>query len=623
MSDGDKWAVALVHGVGYDKPRELIDGVTPTLKELYPNFEPPPLGDAKRVQFFSTARPTTTLMWETPLGTARARMAEVFWGDLSQVRPGLAALTALWRLFLGLRYVAIVASDLPGSTARFIRALLLAAFVGLRAVLLPLYLVALGLVIGGLLIEWFGDVPSLALSGANLPAWVGLTSLGLAGIALIAYAGLRFARRDRRDARQVAVGTFVFALATAAVAAYDYSTGGGWPQRYFKMLPYNPAEGQTGFGLYVAVNWQWQDYVFGACVIAVAVCALLQLTSRLWWREEAARNSLRIAIVCAATLLVLYFIIFKPLDWAASFYFGKDSKRYMIYWYDWLMLGFVMLVGWAGWRQLQSLDGWRKLYDDNPSGVKAVLPRLIIIPAYQALVVGLCVTVAILAPANELSKFFNSAHTPMLEVTSAERSAAVIFVAFVALLVFAFRSRYQNVFEIVTDVVDHFRQPEQDYPIRRLRQQRLEAAIDALLENNDAANLLILAHSQGSVIVLDSLMNGLWQNRLKDRVQRLVIITMGSPISHVYQHYFAHAYPLDCGPVAGEVCQDQRVVWHHLHRPDDWIGCNVQGPTPNFPCNRPALKLGGHQHYWDWPDALVAVRDLLPGDPVLPARSVV
>ena len=104
------------------------------------------------------------------------------------------------------------------------------------------------------------------------------------------------------------------------------------------------------------------------------------------------------------------------------------------------------------------------------------------------------------------------------------------------LILFLFFSQYiRDGAKLLLDVVNHFtprtrsatealrgrKQGELFFPVRQRIQQRFEEMIEALLSRGDKPNLLIVAHSQGTVITLDRLMSSRWMERLLPRVESL------------------------------------------------------------------------------------------------------
>jgi len=164
-------------------------------------------------------------------------------------------------------------------------------------------------------------------------------------------------------------------------------------------------------------------------------------------------------------------------------------------------------------------------------------------------------------------------------------------------------------------------------------------ALNHLLQDQDVASLLIVSHSQGTVIALDEIVEANpehddgFYNRSGKRVS-VSWVTMGSPIHHLYQHYFPACYPAFADPDARP--GDGRSVvlhpyWHRLakrvdrwtniYRPDDFVGTRMgfkddctlawregqQGTS----FREFAIGKGGHTHYWSDSDALQHIGALL------------
>jgi hypothetical protein len=127
--------------------------------------------------------------------------------------------------------------------------------------------------------------------------------------------------------------------------------------------------------------------------------------------------------------------------------------------------------------------------------------------------------------------------------------------------------------------------------------------------------LTILAHSQGTVIALDVLWLEWARNVLAGC--KVNFITMGSPITHLYQHYFPCRYPAlftggKLSPKWGHWLDTTVSEWLNVYRLDDYIGKEVSG-RDGFPANVPST-VGGHTGYW----GDKAVGDLLRKEGVLP-----
>jgi len=124
-----------------------------------------------------------------------------------------------------------------------------------------------------------------------------------------------------------------------------------------------------------------------------------------------------------------------------------------------------------------------------------------------------------------------------------------------------------------------------------------------------------VAHSQGTVIALDVLWL-LWANNLlQDR--EVYLVTMGSPFTHLYQHYFPDRYPPlfadgRLNPKWGASLDKTVDAWVNLYRIDDFIGTCVEG-SGTFPVNQKPLGPRGHTGYWSDAEALHLMAPYLPG----------
>jgi hypothetical protein len=124
------------------------------------------------------------------------------------------------------------------------------------------------------------------------------------------------------------------------------------------------------------------------------------------------------------------------------------------------------------------------------------------------------------------------------------------------------------------------------------RRRGIEARFRAVLERVAAAerptHLTIVGHSQGTVIAVDVLAS---RPRALDEVE-VSLVTMGSPLTHLYERYFPHHYGVDRpNPLVDR--------WINIYRIDDYIGTEVR-PGSSMPENQPVDLVGpdGHAHYW-------------------------
>ncbi|MCY2994418.1 MAG: hypothetical protein NTY19_42105 [Planctomycetota bacterium] len=178
------------------------------------------------------------------------------------------------------------------------------------------------------------------------------------------------------------------------------------------------------------------------------------------------------------------------------------------------------------------------------------------------------------------------------------------------------------------DVLNYFREdwvPDPDgagLVPRRVRRDRIRDRLVGVLESLNLPNdggeleLYVVAHSQGTIIALDVLADPRIRHVL-DAFQRRVLITMGSPFTHLYQYYFPAEFP----PLtsAGHRWDSLREalanratepVWHNIFRIDDFVGTFIKGFNDHCPENRQVDALG-HVNYWNDPQVLDLVRPIL------------
>lgn len=147
------------------------------------------------------------------------------------------------------------------------------------------------------------------------------------------------------------------------------------------------------------------------------------------------------------------------------------------------------------------------------------------------------------------------------------------------------------------------------------RRARIEARLDVILKELAVRErfdrLVFVAHSQGSVILHDYLREHRDIPAL-NAARRIDVLTLGSPISHIYQYYFARYDDESAGP---EALNTRITTWTNMWRVDDPIGnrINLFGGTVirNFP-----LRPGGHVDYWRDPEVQYAIIDLIEERPI-------
>lgn len=165
-----------------------------------------------------------------------------------------------------------------------------------------------------------------------------------------------------------------------------------------------------------------------------------------------------------------------------------------------------------------------------------------------------------------------------------------------------------SVIHIFRDIVDHQYRPhfkalnivlpkglrtQTKWPRRRRIQERMNVLIEEFVGRGGFDQVVFLAHSQGSVILYEYLMSGDDNIDFKT-IKRIDVVTVGSPLGHLYQYYFDE-YGRQ-SPTA-ERLHPQLKSWTNMWRVDDPIGNRVDIIEDGFVKNE-ILAPGGHMNYW-------------------------
>ncbi|MFK7844961.1 MAG: hypothetical protein AB8G77_06645 [Rhodothermales bacterium] len=141
---------------------------------------------------------------------------------------------------------------------------------------------------------------------------------------------------------------------------------------------------------------------------------------------------------------------------------------------------------------------------------------------------------------------------------------------------------------IFLDVINYFRpSPVQEYAWRINTYDKLEFSVRNKILNrlrkvtgyytdisagDSKYNLVVVAHSQGTVLALDFLTNPAY-NQTIHKFKSVKLVTMGSPYSHIYEHYFPGLFN-EIVPFNREV-HVEKSNWINIYRSDDYIGTHI------------------------------------------------
>jgi hypothetical protein len=127
--------------------------------------------------------------------------------------------------------------------------------------------------------------------------------------------------------------------------------------------------------------------------------------------------------------------------------------------------------------------------------------------------------------------------------------------------------------------------------------------VDYLVNDLHVERLVVVAHSQGSVIALDELTHGWKGGGLPEGVS---FVTAGSPISHLYGHYFPNIYS-DWDEPKWSAFFQRVGRWANFYRYGDYVGTKVKPPT-KCEFHETSLGAGAHTGYFSDPRFIKALR---------------
>ena len=625
--------ILVVHGVGDPEPGETLD-------YFYQALAVPqrPVGGPHQVIWINENqmgdRPEKLRFSQTyaahertiEVDGNRALAAEVYWGDLSRVRRGLlGAIGGILRVVFGLRYVAFVAADQPGVAAMWLRRLAMHSARLIHGPVLAVNLV-LGLLSLMLMVSqgvWGQSVQS--------PYWADSVASVLSILLVTTAVVIRTVTHNRVVERfwfwVMACGLFL-GLAVLLRLLFgigddihigeshehhsDLFCGLFWYCRLFVVL--------------LGLQYLWVSLV----LVGMVGCWVMALL-----HPETHRQGLHVGFL-VPTLLVGFWAFVIPMVWVSA---GEALKQVVeVEHVDWLFHEAVPLLGvqcllavflalsmigvlvWYGvWRARNGVENYL---------IGGRSPRLILNPVVQfytgaAALIGISVSVFIHWVQFDGTTYDDYALGTFL--VSANRFSMTVLIPLAGMLLLSLQY-LRPALDIVLDVVNHFylsgSQGDQwiddddefelnasggdsthlDFSRRRVIGQRLASLLQYYgnrLKNRPRLN--ILSHSQGTLITAEVL-NRPELDWIRDKFSEVNLVTMGSPIHHLYQYYFPHVYP----PIENEKWQPLRGRidrWVNIFRIDDFVGTEIPfgeiSGWPNCPqCSNHPVESAGHLWYW-------------------------
>ena len=648
---GTPIGVVIVHGVGDPKPGETLNTLVESLcgRNAALSIEATARCVLTGSRYESEIVVPQRRLVDRTSGTT-ILMSEVFWGDVGRVSESWwGSASAVMSLAMGLHALIFAGGGVPGSGVRrphlphftnekrWLRAAFWTAFVGayhIKGVLMPLAVALVAL----------GACSMLAQNGPRPPSWGTLFVLPVAGLLSLFLPSPGARERptpstgagkdppERWVVPTLAAGIwcvvgYVVPVCGAFIATSTPSAAYGWL-----------------VGLVLTV-------IFGLCHTVVILCTLrtqwrsgrqrrakqtvfsaafplwVFLTVLLWQRDDASQvmrdlgSLLMSAYHLALGLGALWVFVIGA---CCSFcVFASDQKQrnrgkviFLGYsfefslwvaiattlaWLAWTLPGHERLT-WLGvenaygpcaWFPLVpvsfvlslaiSLAVWRSIWHMRRRRTKPAIADLV--GAWPLPVAAITTALCCLVATTALNFPHLGAPLPWMATTGAIILAGLVSVGR------SFQTPLHQGLDLATDVTLYFRgrswASSDPHRTDELLKTRFRSVVDDIVEAK-VGQLVVMAHSQGTVIAVDALRG--WSNG-----SRVDLLTMGSPLHGLYARFF----PVHFGTLVDEV-RPKVKSWVNLYRADDYVG-----RTLGLTHTSRDREIGGHGHEHYWTDASV------------------
>ena len=636
--------VVVVHGVGDPEPGETLSLFTRSIAD-----EDRPLYEAQQTLWLNEKPDLSESVTQVKTFPAHVRrlkfndgsieLVEGFWGDLSQVRLGaVGVVLGMFQILFGLRYVAYVAADQAGFAAHWLKKL---GLISSRILYGPVMAVTFYLAILTLAVVVTEVMWPKSYTGMM---WTQVVLASCAAMALLlALVGNKITR-----SRVVKRFWFWVKITTAFVT--------GLMAIKHVMIDWHSTVAQYAGAVHPGLIWYCRVlvvllgllwFVETMVVFAMAGC---WLTAQ--FHPRANRAALHVAFLLPALTVGIWGQCI-PLLWVSTkeaiVRFVKLEEFRQLFDEAIPMLGvqFVMALIMTAVTLVILIHYLRKrsVIDAESFRLGQRVPRLLVHPLMQ-ISLGICtmVGVSLVMWISIVENSGNDWHSDALAslMGTANKYAIAVLMPLGGLMLFLL-PKMRGVLDIILDVVNHFYfratrikdalDDDDEFDIREStfesgtlyfsrRDQILQRIKRILIHYRDEyshrPDLVMVAHSQGTVDVIETL-NDPEMDWLRNSFGKITLVTMGSPVTHLYQHYFGHFYP----PFADRfwnTLHQQVDRWINIFRVDDFVGLDIDfghlpqthedsvamngQPGPNqcklhfAECSNHPVGARGHVNYW-------------------------
>ena len=589
--------VLVVHGVGDPEPGETLGIFARSLAEDHH-----PLGERQTTIWLPEKSKNPNYVTTFPVHVRnleneaeRVELAEVFWGDLSRVWRGLpGTILGIFQILFGLRYVAYVAADQPGRAAFWLKRLGLNCSRILHGPVLAVtfFMLILATAVAGTHMMWTHSYKSVL--------WTQIVMACCCAFAMVVSAigsKLTSSRVIQRFWFWVNV-TAIFVAALIVVKAV-------WMDSAYPEVALN-AGVRPGIIWYcrvlvVLLGFLWFTEIL--LMLGMGICWLGALT-----HPRAHRPALHIAFLLP-TLSVGIWGQMLPMMWIAVNRFANRLLKLPEL--DHLFHEAIPLLGTQFFMAVvmaiaAALIGFRFIRWRAKNGISefadGARPPRLIVHGFVQLVLAICTIVGVsLVLGIGMMEFQGISHREFWFgrlMAEANKYAMGILVPTSVMSAFLI-PRLRPVFDIVLDVTNHFYfrathalDDDDEFDIKETtfeqgtlffsRRDKIHVRLKRILNfyrdtlQDNRPELIVVGHSQGTMVAIEVL-NDPELSWLPTQFTAVKLVTMGSPLSNLYQHYFRHLYPPLDSPFWSSL-RKRTDRWINVFRIDDPVGTELHFP---------------------------------------------
>ncbi len=598
-----KKLVLVVHGIGEQMAGETLDGLVGAATGNQPRQVQSDVRwlrdehaamDRRRVDLF-------------PCHIRRVRtedsevvFSEVFWADLSRGRAGrFATLYELIKVVLGLGHIVRENAEELHPNGHWLRTLANSFVAALHGPIAALNLI---LAVGALLLYGVFQVggvgsPENALNSLRVSADTAthLTILTLGALAMVADALLG------KRTKSYLLGIFAtwlrwlgLALALFVVAAFLFDLNQIDPL-WAKLGPSGGLMDWYAFWLLVVLNVLWLIAILSLLVI-VAGGALVASALR--------GDSKAIYPILCALMAILWMAVVSTFWVSLAKLLGEHiiganllqtgTGLLPVIWLSLLVIAGAAVAVWLGHRH------WASRHDATTYAADPV-PRLILSDWIRWAIVFATLLLAVGAFSMLYASLSGSDNLPAVFSLLTDRvyGLALTIAALVGAGYLLVWSQLAVGLGVAKDVITYFNgdpgarnSTRPEFPVRDRMHQRFVTVMETMIASEKPEEVVVIAHSQGTVIAVQAMRKNETSMLFDTKsIGQRTLVTMGSPYSHLYEHYFPSkfALPKDF---------DRRLdLWINIFRIDDFVGTLVGDPNGDWPRNI-AVNPKGHTGYW-------------------------